>query len=273
MKNPLPFLVLGAAALAPSLALAQPGTPGGINPGLLNNAAQRAQQSDILFWYGMLPPTIFAAFGGENGNFNRLDLLKSKGTFYDRNGGYLEIMVPGDPNKNDVEKLQFKLYQGNQGIMVAVNQVVWNQPRAQGTLAFFALAGGGQLMDVTRQVFPFDIKADMKAYQNNAPGNNAPDARDDNAQNAQNNAPGAAPDAPKSAPPLNAYLPRRGTTITTGIPETETAGPVYLWNGNAFVVSDAPDNNDNANGNPDNGNPDNNAPGMPDNNAPDMERN
>ena len=152
MKIPA-LLALGATALfAPTFAHAQVLPPGN-NPGVQNQAAQRAQQSEILYWYNLLPANIFGAFG----DANRLDLLQSQGAIYDKNRGFIEILAPGDPNENDVEKLQVKLYQGQQGIMVGVSQIVWNQPRVQGALAFFALDNNGQLLPVTRQVFPYDL--------------------------------------------------------------------------------------------------------------------
>lgn len=226
MKISLPLLAASAALFVPISAQAQPGLPGGLPPGVANQAAQRAQQSDVLYWYNQLPPNIFGAFG----DVNRLDLLQSKSAIYDKNRGFIEVMAPGDANENDVEKLQVKLYQGQQGLMVGVSQVVWNQPRVKGALAFFALGQNGQLLDVTRQVFPFDL---------NAPQNNAPAA--EAATGAV-----ATPDAPnnsnkRSAPPINAYLPRNGTTISTGVPETEIAGDDYRWNGTVFEKTEARD--------------------------------
>ena len=238
MKISLPLLVTGAALLAPIIAQAQPGLPGrlppGVNPGVANQAAQRAQQSDVVYWYNLLPANIFGAFG----NADRLDLLQSKGAIYDKNRGFIEVPAPGDANQNDVEKLQVKLYQGQQGLMVAVSQVVWNQPRVKGALAFFALGQDGQLFDVTKQVFPFDLTTPQ-----NAPAN-------DNANTGDAaTAPVAAPDAPnapansnkRSAPPINAYLPRQGTTISTGVPETDVAGDDYNWNGTVFEKTEARD--------------------------------
>ena len=236
MKISLSLLTVGAALLAPIIVQAQPGLPGGlppgVNPGTLNAAAQRAQQSDVLYWYNLLPPDIFGAFG----NADRLQLLQSKGSIYDQNRGFIEVLAPGDANENDVEKLQVKLYQGQQGLMIAVSQVVWNQPRVKGALAFHALGQDGRLLDITRQVFPFDLAASVAATpDSNAPDNNAPD----------NNAP-AAPNAPansnkRSAPPINAYLARNGTTISTGVPETEIIGDDYNWNGTVFEKTEADD--------------------------------
>ena len=242
MKISLPLLAVGATLFVPILAQAQPGLPGGlppgVNPGALNAAAQRAQQSDVLYWYNLLPPNIFGALG----DADRLQLLQSKGAIYDQNRGFIEVLAPGDTNENDVEKLQVKLYQSQQGLMVAVSQVVWNQPRVKGALAFFALGQDGQLFDVTRQVFPFDLAASAIATpDDNAPNNNAPGDAD---------APDvAAPDAPnapansnkRSAPPINAYLARNGTTISTGVPETDTIGDDYNWNGTVFEKIEAPE--------------------------------
>ena len=85
MKIPA-FLALGATALlAPTLAQAQPRPPA-LNPGLQNQAAQRAQQSDVLYWYNLLPANIFGAFG----NADRTDLLRSQGATYDKNRGFIE---------------------------------------------------------------------------------------------------------------------------------------------------------------------------------------
>ena len=190
------ILALGLCLAVPTLAHAQ--LPPGVNPGVANQAAQRAQQSDVAYWYSLLPPQIFGAFG----EVNRLELLRAKGATYDRNRGWIEVFVPGDPNKNDVEKLQVKLYQTDKGLMVGASQIVWNQPNVRGALAFFALGQDGQLLDVTRQVFPFDL--------------NAPAADK------------------KVAPPINAFLPRAGTTIETGVPETEVAGDSYAFDGDAF---------------------------------------
>ena len=218
------FLALGATALlAPTLSYAQPGVPG-LNPGVANQAAQRAQQSDVLYWYNLLPPQIFGAFG----NASRLELLQNQGTIYDKNRGFIEVMAPGDPNKNDVEKLQVKLYQGQQGIMVGVSQVVWNQPRVQGALAFFALSADGQLVDVTRQVFPYDLNPAQPA----APAD----------RNADQTA------AKAALPPVNAYLPRNGTMIETGVAEDKKRGADYAWNNQIFVKRNAPAqrNSDNA---------------------------
>ncbi len=215
MKLPV-FLVLGATALlAPTISHAQPRPPG-LNPALANQAAQRAQQSDILYWYNLLPANIFGAFG----NGNRLDLLQSQGAIYDQNRGFIEVPAPGDANENDVEKLQVKLYQGEQGIMVGVSQIVWNQPRVQSALAFFALGNDGQLLDVTGQVFPYELTT----TQTDAPADNA--------------AQGAA--AKTTAAPVNAYLPRGGTTIESGVPETKTRLAEYIWNNRVFVERRAP---------------------------------
>ena len=216
MKISLPLLALGAALLAPVAAVAQPGLPPALNPGVANAAAQRAQQSDVAYWYNLLPPQIFGVFG----DADRLELLRGKGAIYDQNRGFIEVPVPGDPNENDVEKLQVKLYKGNQGLMVAVSQVVWNQPNVKGALAFFALGQDGQLFEVTRQVFPYDL---------NAPATDAATA----------NAPAATAKDKKAAPPVNAYLSRNGTIIETGVPETKTRGADYAWNQQVFVKRDA----------------------------------
>lgn len=209
------FFALGAIiTLAPTLSHAQPRVPG-LNPGVANQAAQRAQQSDVLYWYNMLPPQVFGAFG----NVDRLELLKIQGAIYDKNRGFIEVLVPGDPNKNDVEKLQVKLYQGQKGIMAGVSQIVWNQPRVQGALAFFALSAGGELIDVTRQVFPYDLNPIQPA----APATPA----DRNAAKA-------------AAISVNAYLPRNGTIIMTGEAESKTSGADYVWNNQVFVERDAP---------------------------------
>ena len=236
MKIPA-SLALGVAAFSatalflPALAQAQPRPPI-LNPGVANQAAQRAQQSDVLYWYNLLPANIFGAFG----NVNRLDLLQSQGATYDKNRGFIEVLAPGDANKNDVEKLQVKLYQGQQGIMVGVSQLVWNQPRVQGALAFFALSNDGQLINVTRQVFPYDLTPAQTA---------APDDKT----------------ADKAAPsPINAYLPRNGTTIETGIPETKTRLADYAWNNQMFVERPTPGAKT-----PDNAAPANDTPANPDN--------
>ena len=211
MKIPA-FLAIGASVLlAPTTSHAQVRPPG-LNPGVANQAAQRAQQSDVLYWYNLLPANIFGAFG----NVNRVDLLQGQGAIYDKNRGFIEVLAPGDANKNDVEKLQVKLFQGQQGIMVGVSQIVWNQPRVQGALAFFALSNTGQLIDITRQVFPYDLTPAQTA------------APDDKAANKA------------AAPPINAYLPRSGTTIETGVPETKTSGANYVWNNQVFVERRAP---------------------------------
>ncbi len=205
MKLSLPLLGLGAALLsAPAFAQLPPG----VNPGVTNQAAQRAQQTDVAYWYNLLPPQIFGAFG----DVDRLELLQSKGAIYDRNRGFIEVFVPGDANKNDVEKLQVKLYRGDQGMMVAVSQVVWNQPNVKGALGFFALGSNGQLLDVTRQVFPYKLTATPA-------GETAADK--------------------KAAPPINAYLSRTATDISTGVPETKTAGDDYAWNGTVFSQAKA----------------------------------
>ncbi len=205
------LLALGATALlAPTFAYAQPRVP----PSVANQAAQRAQQSDVLYWYGLLPASIFGAFG----DANRLDLLKSQGAVYDKNRGFIEVAAPGDPNQNDVEKLQVKLYKGGQGLMVGVSQIVWNQPRVKGALAFFALGNDGQLFNVTPQVFPYDLTPPAAAPADKT----------------------AKPVANTTASPVNAYLPRNGTTIATGIPETKTRGANDEWNNRNFVERAAP---------------------------------
>lgn len=215
MKIPV-FLALGATALlVPTFAQAQPRPPA-LNPGLANQAAQRAQQSDVLYWYNLLPASVFGAFG----NVDRIELLKSKGAIYDKNRGFIEVLAPGDPNKNDVEKLQVKLYKGQQGVMAGVSQIVWNQPRVQGALAFFALSNDGQLFPVTRQVFPYDLTPPQTA----APADKATDKAADKT----------------GAAPVNAYLPRNGTTITAGVPESKTRMADYSWNNQVFVERRAP---------------------------------
>ena len=207
MKIPV-FLALGATVLlAPTSSHAAPGVP----PGLANDAARRAQQTDVLYWYGLLPPQIFGAFGGAD----RLELLKGEGAIYDRNRGFIEVPVPGDTNQNDVEKLQVKLYQGEQGLMVGVSQIVWNQPRIKSALAFFALNNEGRLFDVTRQVFPYELNA--------APADNKTDGK-------------------TASAPVNAYFARGATTIATGVPESETRGADYAWNKRTFVKREAPQN-------------------------------
>ncbi len=211
MKLPA-FLALGATALlVPTFAYAQPRVP----PGVANQAAQRAQQTDVLYWYNLLPASIFGAFG----DANRVDLLQSKGAVYDKNRGFIEVLAPGDPNQTDVEKLQVKLYKSQQGLMVGVSQVVWNQPRVKGALAFFALGNDGQLFNVTRQVFPYDLTPPQTA----APADKTAKTADK-----------------AVALPVNAYLPRNGTTIVTGVPETKTRGADYAWNNRAFVERAAP---------------------------------
>ena len=222
------------ASFVPTLAHAQIRPPA-LNPGVANQAAQRAQQSDVLYWYNLLPANIFGAFG----NADRVDLLQSQGATYDKNRGFIEVMAPGDANKNDVEKLQVKLFQGQQGIMVGVSQVVWNQPRVQGALAFFALSNDGQLINVTRQVFPYDLTP--AAPVGNAPADNVADKT--------------------AAPPINAYLPRNGTTIETGVPETKTRGADYVWNNQNFVERNAPADQNNENAAPAQDAPANDAPG------------
>lgn len=208
MKIPVLFALGATALLAPTISHAQPRVP----PGVANQATQRARQSDVLYWYNLLPANIFGAFG----DTNRLDLLQSKGAIYDKNRGFIEVLAPGDANKNDVEKLQIKLYQGQQGLMVGVSQIVWNQPRVKGALAFFAMDNNGQLFDVTRQVFPYDLTPTPAT----APADKT---------------------ATKAAPaPINAYLPRNGTTIVTGVPETKTRGADYAWNNRVFALRNAP---------------------------------
>ncbi len=212
-----------AALLVPIIAHAQPRPPG-LNPGAANAAAQRSQQNDILYWYNLLPPQIFGAFG----NVDRLELLQGKDAVYDKNRGFIEVMAPGDPNQNDVEKLQVKLYRGNQGLMAAVSQVVWNQPRVKGALAFFALGNDGQLMDVTKQVFPYDLmeRQGDPPNQGDAPANNG---------TGDANAPATGDKTQEGAAPINADLSARGTTIETGVPETKTSGAQYVWNNQTFV--------------------------------------
>ena len=223
MKISLPLLGLGAALIvAPAMttdANAQKNVPPNRNPGVTNAAAQRARQADILYWYSLVPPQIFGAFG----EGDRLDLLKTKGAVYDKNRGFIEVFAPGDPNQNDVEKIQFKLFSGNKGLMVAVSQIVWNQPNVKGALGFFAMSNEGQLIDVTQQVFPYDLNAPQEA----APAANAAPPK------------AATPAAKNAAPPINAYLPRAGTTISTGFPETEVAGDDYRWNGSVFAKAAA----------------------------------
>ena len=200
----LPLFALGLCLTVPTLAHAQ--VPPGVNPGVANQAAQRAQQSDVAYWYSLLPAQIFGAFG----DVDRLELLQSKGAIYDRNRGFIEVFAPGDPNQNDVEKLQVKLYQTGKGLMVGVSQIVWNQPNVKGAVGFFALGQDGQLFDVTRQVFPFQLQA-------------------------------PATDDKKAAPPVNAFLPRQGTTIETGVPETEIVGDSYAFDGDTFRIEAKPE--------------------------------
>ena len=214
-KSLFGVLCLGGAFLtAPALA-APPTLPPGVLPGVVKNV----QQNDVLFWYNLLPPNVFAAFG----NVDRSQLLQSQGAIYDKDKGFIEVLMPGDPNTNDVEKLQVKLYRANAGLVVAVSQVVWNQPRVPAVLAFYGATGSGQLIDATQQVFPFDLQAA------DAPAPDAPAA-------------GANPNDPNAqapAAPVNAYLPRVGTTIVTGVAETKTKGDQYLWNGDVFVQGQA----------------------------------
>ena len=221
MKISLSLVAASAALLIPVAAHAQPRPPA-INPGVQNQAAQRAQQTDILYWYNLLPAPIFGAFG----NADRLDLLQGKNAIYDKNGGFIEVMAPGDPNQNDVEKLQVKLYRGNQGLMVAVSQIVWNQPRVKSALAFFSLAGNGQLIDVTKQVFPYELNEAQA--QGQAPTQAPPQQTPANGEATQT-----------GVPPINAYLSARTTTIDTGIPETDANGAQYIWNNQTFVKRDA----------------------------------
>lgn len=223
MKNSLSLAVVAATiAAATSAAFAAP-LP--ISPGVANAAAQRSQQTDVLYWYNLLPANIFGAFG----NVNRLELLRTKGAVYDQARGFIEVFALGDANKNDVEKLQVKLYKGNQGLMVAVSQVVWNQPNVKGALGFFALSNDGGLFDVTRQVFPFDLNAPTT----DAPGTDAP------MTNAPANGARAGQTEKKSAPPINAYLARNGTTIETSVAESKEAGESYNWNGTIFSQRNA----------------------------------
>lgn len=232
MKNSLSLAVVAAALVAATSAASAAPLP--INPGVANAAAQRSQQTDVLYWYNLLPANVFGAFG----NVNRLELLQSQGAVYDQMHGFIEVFAPGDANKNDVEKLQVKLYKGNQGLMVAVSQVVWNQPNVKGALGFFALSNDGGLFDVTRQVFPFDLNAPTTdAPTTNAPVANAP------TPNAPANGARAGQTDKKSAPPVNAYLARNGTTIETGVAESKESGETYSWNGTIFSQRNArPDN-------------------------------
>ena len=240
MKIPALFALGATIWLAPTLAHAQPRPPA-LNPALQNQAAQRAQQSDVLYWYNLLPANIFGAFG----KGDRVDLLKSQGATYDKNRGYIEVFAPGDPNENDVEKLQVKLYKGQQSVMVGVSQIVWNQPRVQGALAFFALNNEGRLFPVTRQVFPYDLTPAQPA----APAANATDQAADKT----------------AAAPVNAYLPRNGTTITAGVAEAKKSLADYSWNNQVFVerrapADKAPANNAPADKAPANTTPANNSP-------------
>ena len=231
MKIPV-ILALGAAALlAPTVAHAQ--LPPGLNPGVANQAAQRAQQSDVAYWYNLLPAEVFGAFGGAD----RLDLLRSQDAIYDQNRGFIEILAPGDPNENDIEKLQVKLFQGQQGIMVGVSQIVWNQPRVQGALAFFALTNEGQLRPITRQVFPYELSPTQAAAPAGQPNGQAAEQ----------------PAGQAATTPVNAYLPRNGTTIQTGVPETKTRLSDYAWNNQMFVERRAPAEDAPAENQPDDG--------------------
>lgn len=189
---------IGAASLAPSTMPLAVAAPNRVPP----VAAQRAIQNDVLTWYARLPARYFAAFG----DADRRELLQQKGVIYDATKGFLEIPMPGDPDKNDVQKLQIKLYNTQQGIMAAVSVVVWNQPRVPGELAFYGLAANGQMVDVTSQFFPDALqpvqeKGETVAYE-------------------------------------SAYLSHNGTTITVGVPETD--GMVdYVWRNNRFEKRDA----------------------------------
>ena len=201
MKSPLLSALCAGAILmgAPALAHAQTRVPR-VPPVVL----QQALQNDITYWLERLPPRHFAPFG----NADRAQLFQIKGAILDKNNGFAEIPVPGDPNQNDVEKLQVKLYRANAGIVAAVSTVVWKQPRVPAELTFYAVSGNGQMMDVTPQLFPYKletIEEDNKivAYQ-------------------------------------DAYLPRAGTSIVTAVPETKTQDDEYLWNKNQFVRRDKP---------------------------------
>ena len=192
MKLPLLLtLVAGAAFAAPTISHAQPRLP----PSVTN----RAQQNDVLYWYAQLPARHFAAFG----NADRRELLRQKGAIYDASKGFLEVPVPGDPNKHDVEKLQVKLYRAQAGLIVAVSQIVFAQPNVPGQLTLYGVTGQGTLLDVTKQFFPDALQPVQKDG--------------------------------KTVSFENAYLPRNGTTIQTGAPDAKAASAEYLWNGQAFV--------------------------------------
>ena len=196
-------LGLSAALVAPAIAHAAPGVPR-VPPAIAQRAAQ---QNDVLFWYNRLPARHFAAFGAAN----REELLRQKGAIYNANAGYIEVPMPGDSDKNDVQKLQVKLYRANAGLVVAVSLVVWNQPRVPGDLTFYGVDGSGQLLDVTAQLFPYKLEKIEKngkvvAYQ-------------------------------------SADLPRNGTTIYAGVPETDAPNDTYLWDKNRFTKRETPPKN------------------------------
>ena len=201
MKLPLVLALAALTAATPAVSHAQPRLP----PSVTN----RAQQNDVLYWYAQLPPRHFAAFG----NADRRQLLQQKGAIYDAQRGFLEVPVPGDPNKNDVEKLQVKLYRAKAGLIVAVSQIVFAQPNVPGELTLYGVTGAGTLLDVTPQFFPYDLQP--------APTNGKP------------------------APFENAYLPRGGTTIETGAPDAKAASAQYGWNGERFTRQDEAKNTGN----------------------------
>ncbi len=217
MKLPL-ALALAAATVfaAPHIAHSLPRLP----PSVTN----RAQQNDVLYWYAQLPARHFAAFG----NADRRQLLQQKGTIYDANRGFLEVPVPGDANKNDVEKLQVKLYRANAGLVIAVSTIVWNQPRVPGDLTLYGVTGAGTLLDVTKQLFPYNLQTAPQGSANGAPNGAAADGAN-----------------AKPAPFQNAYLPLNGTTITTGLAESKEQRGEYLWDGNSFKLREAPAQNQN----------------------------
>ena len=192
-----------ALALTAALAVAAP-TISHAQPRLPPSVTNRAQQNDVLYWYAQLPARHFAAFG----NADRRQLLQQKGAIYAANAGFLEVPVPGDPDKNDVEKLQVKLYRAQAGLIVAVSQIVFAQPNVPGELTLYGVTGQGTLLDVTKQFFPDalqSVKQDGKIVSFE-----------------------------------NAYLPRNGTTIQIGAPDAPAASAEYLWNGTTFVRREMP---------------------------------
>ena len=189
MKLPL---LAALVALTTVPALAQPRLP--VPPGL----AQRGQQNDVLTWFDRLPARHFAAFGAAN----RRELLDQKGVIYDKAGGFIEIPMPGDAAKNDIVKMQVKLFRANAGLVVAVSQVVANQARVPGELTIYGVTGAGTLLDVTAKLFPYKLE---------------PVQQDG-----------------KITAYLSADLPRNGTSIYTGVPDTDIPNDEYLWDKDRF---------------------------------------